>query len=331
MNKLLSKKALIRIALGILIGVAFLFWVLYRIDAKIVWSLFDQMPLSKVLIAFSVYSVNIALRTIRWPLLIDCSLNIPRARAANALLIGYALNVLLPARLGEVYRAHHFGRRNGLSRTKILMSIVIERLLDGLTILVLAMIGLTGLIWYAGMPSLEVLLGVFSAALAFAVFVFVVLWYINVRRLPINLSRFPSMEARLQLVQESLRVIRGKQMIEASGLSIAIWALELATLWLVVDALGVSLSVGVALVLLGAVNLSTLIPTAPGFAGSYQASYVFIFIAMGLDPNVGVAASIVFIGYIVGPFVLLGLLVAAFLRAGHSKLIQESHAKSDAV
>jgi hypothetical protein len=50
---------------------------------------------------------------------------------AEALLVGYGFNNLIPARLGELVRADYAKRQFGVSRSAALGSIVIERLLDG--------------------------------------------------------------------------------------------------------------------------------------------------------------------------------------------------------
>ena len=49
-----------------------------------------------------------------------------------AVFVGYMANNVLPARAGEVYRAHYLGRRAGISRSGVAASIVVERIFDGL-------------------------------------------------------------------------------------------------------------------------------------------------------------------------------------------------------
>ena len=49
--------------------------------------------------------------------------------------IGYLANNMLPVRLGELVRAHFLGEREGISKASSLASIGVERVFDGLTLL----------------------------------------------------------------------------------------------------------------------------------------------------------------------------------------------------
>jgi len=53
----------------------------------------------------------------------------------RALVIGITANVILPARVGEFLRAYVLGRSTGLAKTGVFATIVIERILDGLTVI----------------------------------------------------------------------------------------------------------------------------------------------------------------------------------------------------
>ena len=50
--------------------------------------------------------------------------------------VGYMANNLLPLRIGEVVRSYYVGEREGVSKTAALATILIERLMDALTLIV---------------------------------------------------------------------------------------------------------------------------------------------------------------------------------------------------
>ncbi len=64
------------------------------------------------------------------------------AAVLQALLVGYAVNGALPARLGELFRADYLSRRSDFSGSTALASIVVERLLDLLAAVSLLVAGL---------------------------------------------------------------------------------------------------------------------------------------------------------------------------------------------
>jgi glycosyltransferase 2 family protein len=70
-------------------------------------------------------------------------------------------------------------------------------------------------------------------------------------------------------------------------LSLGIWLFEGAALWSVVRSVDIGLTPTEGLVLLGAASLSTLVPTAPGFLGSYQFVFAITFAAFGLSQQPG--------------------------------------------
>ena len=54
------------------------------------------------------------------------------------LLVGYLLNNILPARLGELVRSHYLGDREGISRTSALGTVVVERVVDLVAVVAIA-------------------------------------------------------------------------------------------------------------------------------------------------------------------------------------------------
>ena len=58
----------------------------------------------------------------------------------RALVIGITANVILPARVGEFLRAYVLGRSTGLAKTGVFATIVIERILDGLTVILVLVV-----------------------------------------------------------------------------------------------------------------------------------------------------------------------------------------------
>src|SRR5215472_12848091 len=92
--------------------------------------------------AILVYAINLALRAWRWQMILRPVAAIPYPGISRALLVGYGMNTIMPARLGELFRAEFLKRDFGLSRITALTSIVIERLFDGLTVIACLGLGL---------------------------------------------------------------------------------------------------------------------------------------------------------------------------------------------
>jgi uncharacterized protein (TIRG00374 family) len=127
---------------GIGLGLGML-WVVFRItDLADVREAIKGLRWPLVMMAVALYWIGMGLRVLRWHSLLRELVTVRRAAVAELLLCGYAMNNLLPARLGEIFRADLAKRRLGLSRTVILGSIVVERVLDLAAILLCLALGL---------------------------------------------------------------------------------------------------------------------------------------------------------------------------------------------
>jgi uncharacterized protein (TIRG00374 family) len=79
--------------------------------------------------------IHLYFRTVRWQWLLKPLGRVPYWPAFRALVIGITGNTVLPARAGEFLRAYVLGRSTGLSKPGVFATIVVERIFDGLTVL----------------------------------------------------------------------------------------------------------------------------------------------------------------------------------------------------
>ena len=80
---------------------------------------------------------NLAIRALRWQYLLQPLGRTTFANAFRATAVGFAANNLLPARAGEVIRPYFLARHEQMSATGAFATIILERLLDTMTVLML--------------------------------------------------------------------------------------------------------------------------------------------------------------------------------------------------
>lgn len=114
-------------------------WLGFAISIVFFYVALRDVPLEKILDslrraqwfwflpAFVIWFISLAARSRRWAVLMGGA---PFKIAFHGTNIGYALNMTLPARLGEVARAFVVNDRTKIPVAKVLSSIVVERLLD---------------------------------------------------------------------------------------------------------------------------------------------------------------------------------------------------------
>src|SRR5437764_66741 len=81
--------------------------------------------------------VNLAIRAFRWQYLLDPLGKVGFASAFRATAVGFAASTVLPARAGEVIRPYFLARSERISATGAFATVILERLLDVVTVLVL--------------------------------------------------------------------------------------------------------------------------------------------------------------------------------------------------
>lgn len=130
------KKSLRTIAVVVLsVGLLALF--LRGANLAVVWAEMKQADPWLIALSAGITLVSMVLRAIRWQYLLAPIGHARFGPAFRTTTIGFAASAVLPARAGEVIRPYLLARQEGLSATATFATIVIERLLDAVTCVIL--------------------------------------------------------------------------------------------------------------------------------------------------------------------------------------------------
>ena len=210
--------------------------------------------------------------------------------------IGYMGNNIYPARAGEVLRAVILKRKEGVSISASLATIIVERIFDGVVMLAFVFVnlselakltgssGFVGNIQQVAVIGTGVFLGALIIFLIAAMFphmtMKVALWFI--RFLPQRLhTRVINLSRRFLDGLASLRSPLNVLMVFFT--SVLIWLLETGKYWFVMHAFNFSVSFFALMLMNGIVNLATTIPSAPGYIGTFDAPGIAVLTAYGVD------------------------------------------------
>ncbi|NJL92649.1 MAG: flippase-like domain-containing protein [Anaerolineae bacterium] len=95
-----------------------------------------------IIAAIVVYQIAAYIITWRWYFLLRPVRDIPANRLFPVVMIGYMGNNIYPARIGELLRAFVLKRKVGLPYAPSLATIIVERIFDGLVMLIFIFIAL---------------------------------------------------------------------------------------------------------------------------------------------------------------------------------------------
>jgi uncharacterized protein (TIRG00374 family) len=120
---------------GIVITIALLAWVLRDVSAGEVWHELRGADPIWLLAAVVLATFSMVLRAMRWRILLEpVEPNTSFDSRFGAVCIGFAVNNLLPARLGEITRAFAISKTEPIPLSASVASLIVERILDGVVL-----------------------------------------------------------------------------------------------------------------------------------------------------------------------------------------------------
>lgn len=239
---------------------------------------------------------------LRWNLILRSQGRYSLRQSAPAMMIGFAGNNVLPAHLGELVRAVVFGRQFGVPATAVFMTLVVERLLDVLAILLFYFLAVLTIDPF---PA-DIRLGaqVVGAVMAVAcvgivVFLrfplaFVRVWERSSRWLPQAIQARGT--ALLHNAATGLATLKSPLLLAAMvGHSLLKWVSCGVMVWLALLAFGTHIPFSVSMIVIAVIALALTVPTAPGFVGTMQAAFVFALGPFGVPQESALAASVLYL------------------------------------
>lgn len=268
---------------------AITFIALYYAFRGIDWnSLFEHLRSARInwiLLALMCTCASYLMRARRWQFLFP-EMIINFSNSLRVLLLGFYMNNILPARTGELIRAHLGAKITGETRTLILATVATERLVDGLTISLMFVGFSLGMgseakhllyvsLFFAGSAILVVLL------LAQRARVFTLVDRLNQK---FNNKASHYTLTRLQIFIHGLSPLVSRSKLPLIALwSAIVWTIELGVYFAVAKAFDSNLSLSYCVLFLVTVNFSSLIPAAPGGIGVIEAVTTLVLSSVGVE------------------------------------------------
>ncbi len=293
--------------LGVAISAGFLYLALRGLQLGDLWGALQDANYWWLLPGIAVYFLGVWARAWRWHYLLRPLKRIPTREMFPIVAIGYMGNNIYPARAGEVLRAYVLKRKQNVPVSASLATILVERIFDGVVMLMFVFANLpelarlTGESGFAGSIQNLAVWGAAAFAGALAVFLLVaakpepsmrVIGGLIDRLAPQRLR------ARLREVVErflgglaSLRSPRDVLMVFVT--SVVVWLFETGKYWLVMHAFPFEVSFFALMLMNGIVNLATTIPSAPGYVGTFDAPGIAVLRAYGVDAAVAAGYTLV--------------------------------------
>jgi len=307
-----------REALSILIPLALLLVVARNVDwGTALATIRNSNPLL-VVAALLVYYATFPIRARRWArLLREGGLKVRGRDLLEILMLGWFVNCLAPAKLGDLYRSYLVKQRFNVSLSRTVGVVVAERLLDIFVVFALLLVG--GYIAF-GRTVLPDLRLVYLSAVVLAVLI--ALAFVGVYYVAPRVARFFPNEVRRigRLFREGV-LHSFRALPEAGPETVVIWLAEAARLAFVLAALGLELPISGVIFVAVASSLLTTVPLTPAGFGFVELAVVYVLTAgFGLATHDAVAVAVLDRLVSVFSVIVIGGLVYARHRRQESLL-----------
>lgn len=283
------------------------------------------------------YLIALYVRAHRWAWLLAPIHPVPLRRVLTVSFIGYGALVLLPFRTGEVVRPALIRREGQLSGWAATGTIAAERVIDGLVLCVILLVGLMVARPLDPLPDhigdLPVPVAIVPAAAYAALLVFAAAFAVLGAFYFWRAWATRAIDAVVGLASKELATrISGAAALVADGLhflprlrlagpflaaTLLYFGLNAAGIELVLWGAGIApVSLARACVIMGVLNLGVLLPNAPGYFGAFQVA-IYAGLAMYYPPDrvATTGAAVVFLLYVIQIGLVLLLAAAALLHA----------------
>jgi len=311
-----KKKILALIITLFLLGIIF-----YKINWHELIVTFKTFDFKNIWAIVILYTLSMYVRGIRWKALLMNDNRYSALHLAKVFTVGSMLNVFLPARAGDLYRAYYLGSVKNEKKMKIFGSIILERTLDGLSVFLILFAAVLLYCKQSWILKISYSIGALfigSLALFYIIFKFNKIDWICTKLMHIA-AKLPRRAAKTSvfLVQKiynySKSFIEGFEVLSsirnsvlAAISSFVIWGIETFVAFLILDSFNLGLGFAASLFVISLTSFSTMIPSTSVFLGPYQYAYILALEIFGVQKSTTLAISTIHQGILVLILILLG-------------------------
>jgi uncharacterized protein (TIRG00374 family) len=270
------------------------------------------------------------IRAYRWKFMVDPLKKVRLYSLFSSTVIGFMANNILPVRLGELVRAYSLGTKENISRSATFATIVMERVFDGFSLLLILWVTLLFFPFSRSSAKVgELVRKGANLALLGNLLLFLLLILLELKP-----------DLTLNFFKRLLRLIPGKLSQRAEGIldkfssgvrvfkdlprmswilfwSLILWAGIGISNYLVFLAFGLHPPIQASLILMVIVTLGVVIPSSPGYVGTVHFFTVIALSLFGYGKDTSVPFSIVLHASQYIPVTILGLI---YLKLEHFSL-----------
>lgn len=306
----LRKKTLLVLVrvLTIALIAAALWFLIRKIDWTKLGATIETASVWPLLVAAVLNFVLLVGKAVCWRIMLAPRYDVSTLRLVRYTIVAFAASVLAPARAGELLRVWMLKRRDGVPTADVAAVAITEKLLDGVTMLILV----APLPWLLPDLASWVANSIMLCA-ALAVIAFLGL-FIAVGRIKDPTTWFARFIAGMEILRSPVRLLA------AMAALMIVWIADWGMIWLVAHAVGIAIPIGAGLLILFTLNLAITAPSTPAGVGALEVGVLAATRLLHIPDEAALAFALLYHAIQIVPLIIVGLVLEWRLVLGKDKL-----------
>lgn len=294
-----------------LIGIAIFIYLLANLNLPAVAGALLHMNLLFFSIAILITAIDVLIKSFKWKLIFSSyRISVPFSRFLSSWIIGLSLSLITPGKVGDFAKAYYLKDKAPLGKS--LTTVMADRIIDLLTLFILAVIGLT-LFATLYAPSTPLLV---TTYILFAAFIAAIIIF-SKRRISSALGRPLFNRFAPDGQKEKIRSVYGdfyggiglilgrkKILILVIALTFIVWLGSILSIYFMALAVGFTIPYSFLLIVFPVITLLEALPISFSGLGTRDATLIFFFGYISVSPELAVSMSLL---YLVVTYIFGGL------------------------
>lgn len=322
------KKKTIRYALGILIT-ALALWLSFRnLDWGTLKQSFSQVNMVWAILAVGNILLSVYIVGWRWQILLESKAHIPLIDMFRYNIISQYVNIIIPARFGELLRAWLAARKYSLSGSYVLGTILIEKMIEYLIVFILAVLAPVFFTFQTRLKGHTIAIVIFLILISLLI---LAIWKrVLVRKWLTRLASVFPVKLRERILDflekgmEAFTLLKDiKMTLQVVFITLIVIFSQVITNLILFKAYGFDLSIFEALILQLALLIGMSLPSVPGKIGIFEYTVVLALSMFGIEKSIALSYGLMLhvIAYL--PKILLGFIFTSNLNISLKKAGKE--------
>ncbi|MHB8139352.1 MAG: lysylphosphatidylglycerol synthase transmembrane domain-containing protein [Smithellaceae bacterium] len=318
-----------KLLFGIVLGIVLIYFSVRGIDFNETISHLKKIHLGYAGLSLFFIIVMQALRSYRWGVILHPLEKIDQFTLFAVTSVGFLAIAAIPARIGELARPYLISKKSSIKMSAALGTIVVERVLDSLSVLII----MISVLMLQDLPSWMIKSGILFFAITMLMIGFIILliwrretavkiidWIL--RLLPGRLA-----EKVMNMIHhfiDGFQVITDvKRLLYLLFLSAVVWLVDVAAIHNLLLAFGLDLPLLAAFVIMVILIAGIAIPTAPGFIGNWHYACILGLSLFGIAKPEAFSFALVYHFLAMFPVIVLGIAFLPFNKFSISDMTKQ--------